>query len=182
MKAKFCSRKCQNTYISRNRSLTEEHKKKIGTANSSPRVLKGCLVCNKKFEVKPSGINRKFCGWICAGVAKRGANSSNWKGGLSKQDGYRSFMCARRRVKKIANGGSHTLAEWETRKAQYNWTCPCCHRSEPEIKLTEDHIVPTVKGGSDNIENIQPLCGSCNSRKHTKTVKYEYELVEVNQN
>ena len=54
----------------------------------------------------------------------------------------------------------------------YNWTCPCCKKQEPEIKLTEDHIIPLKKGGSDNIENIQPLCGNCNSKKHLTIKKY----------
>lgn len=78
-----------------------------------------------------------------------------------------------RRVKRLGNGGSHTLGEWETLKAQYNFTCPNCHRKEPEVKLTRDHIIPLSKGGSDNIENIQPLCGRCNCSKHTEIIKYE---------
>lgn len=72
------------------------------------------------------------------------------------------------KVRRKGNGGSHTLGEWETLKARYNWTCPGCGKHEPEIKLTEDHIIPISLGGSNNIENIQPLCRSCNSRKHTK--------------
>ncbi len=99
-----------------------------------------------------------------------------WKGGISlgsKRKAYMSFYGQRRRLKKKGNGGCHSIVEWETLKAQYNWTCPCCHKQEPEIKLTEDHIVPSSKGGSDNIENIQPLCRSCNSKKHAKEIKYQ---------
>lgn len=70
------------------------------------------------------------------------------------------------------NGGSHSIKEWETLKAQYNWTCPNCNKQEPNIKLTRDHIIAVSRGGSDNIENIQPLCVSCNSRKSTNNIRY----------
>ena len=64
---------------------------------------------------------------------------------------------------------------WNTgiKGIHHNWTCPCCYKSEPKIKLAEDHIIPVSKGGSNNIENIQPLCKSCNSKKYNKTIKYE---------
>ncbi len=77
------------------------------------------------------------------------------------------------RNKRIAeNGGFHSNGDWETLKAQFNWTCPGCKKKEPEIKLTKDHIIPLLRGGSDNIENIQPLCRSCNCKKHTNIIQF----------
>lgn len=94
----------------------------------------------------------------------RGEKNHRWKGG-SENARHHSRL---RKARKLANGGSHTLGEWENLKAQYNWTCQMCLRSEPKIKLTKDHIIPLIKGGSDNIENIQPFCKRCNSLKGTK--------------
>lgn len=77
------------------------------------------------------------------------------------------------RNKRIAdNGGTHSKYDWEGLKEKYNHTCPSCKKKEPEIKLTRDHIVALLNGGDNSIKNIQPLCQSCNTRKHTKTIRY----------
>jgi len=104
---------------------------------------------------------------------KTGTESNNWKGGISigeNRKDYIRFKCLERVARKKNAPGFHSLEQWNVLKAQYNWTCLHCKRSEPEIKLTEDHIIPLIKGGSNNIENIQPLCKSCNSRKGSKLV------------
>jgi len=102
----------------------------------------------------------------------KGPKGSNWRGGIWTPQ-RKLFLDRRRKARKRGAAGSHTQGEWELLKKQYGYTCPACGRSEPEIKLTEDHIIPLDKGGLDYIENIQPLCRSCNSIKSTKVVKYE---------
>ena len=102
-------------------------------------------------------------------IAQLGIKSKRWKGGYENK----LMLNRKSRIVKRGNGGNHSLGDWEILKAQYNWTCPACKRIEPEIKLSEDHIVSLNKGGSDNIENIQPLCKSCNSKKSTKIIKYD---------
>lgn len=75
-----------------------------------------------------------------------------------------------RRSRKISNGGSISDKEWVSIKIKYGNICLCCGRND--VKLTMDHIVPLSKGGLHSPDNIQPLCGRCNSRKHNKTIDY----------
>lgn len=89
---------------------------------------------------------------------------------------YRDHECARtthktnrRRLKKTANGGSHTLQEWRELCARYNHRCLCCGQDRP---LTRDHVIPVDCGGTDDITNIQPLCRPCNSAKGNRTIDY----------
>jgi 5-methylcytosine-specific restriction endonuclease McrA len=77
-----------------------------------------------------------------------------------------------RRVRKLLAPGSHSEQEWQLIKQYYGYRCLCCGKVEPEIQLTRDHIVPLGAGGSDVIENIQPLCARCNSKKSTKVIDY----------
>lgn len=69
-------------------------------------------------------------------------------------------------------GGSFSAQEWRNLKVLCNHACLCCGKSEPEIKLTLDHVIPLSRGGSNTIDNIQPLCLTCNLKKGTKSTDY----------
>lgn len=81
----------------------------------------------------------------------------------------------RRRALIRANGGSYTYAEWDQLCAQYDHRCLCCGEQKP---LTPDHIVPVTKGGTSDIDNIQPLCMDCNRSKRAKIIDYRREVRE----
>lgn len=84
--------------------------------------------------------------------------------------------CANRRARIIGNGGFHSVEEWKDLCNTWDNRCICCGRSEP---LTEDHIIPLSKGGTDDIDNIQPLCRSCNSRKNDQFIDYRNPFVAM---
>jgi 5-methylcytosine-specific restriction endonuclease McrA len=65
--------------------------------------------------------------------------------------------------------GTHTADEWNAKCEQYGMMCASCRENKP---LTRDHIVPISKGGGNSIDNIQPLCRACNTRKKDKTIHY----------
>lgn len=76
------------------------------------------------------------------------------------------------KIKREKCDGKFTVKEWIEKKKEYNFTCPACGKKEPDIKLSVDHINPLILGGTNYIENIQPLCIPCNSRKNGKYIKY----------
>ena len=77
--------------------------------------------------------------------------------------------------RKIKNGGCHTALQWRIKLASFS-ACPRCNRSWEDIhqrpdrrykyRWTKDHIKPLLHGGTDNIDNIQPLCYQCNFQKN----------------
>ena len=75
----------------------------------------------------------------------------------------------RRRARWAGTGGSWTWDEWQALCAQYGNRCLCCGSRG---QLTVDHVIPLQRGGSNDLSNLQPLCGACNDRKGTRTTDY----------
>lgn len=75
----------------------------------------------------------------------------------------------RYRTSKTGAGGSFTALEWKNLCNAYGNRCLCCGKKR---KLTADHVIPVSKGGTSNIDNIQPLCKPCNSGKRDGTLDF----------
>ena len=136
--------------------------------------------CGTKFDIKWGEFNDgrgKFCNKDCYQknvklVAASGEKHGLWKGGVTFQQGYPCRYTKAYKERRLAAEGSFTKEEWLALKIKYQFICLCCKKREPEIVLTVDHIIPLSMNGKNSIENIQPLCQSCNARKYNKTINY----------
>jgi len=81
----------------------------------------------------------------------------------------RAVITSRRRSLQASAEGSFSDLEWLDLCKKYGNKCLCCGEVK---KLTVDHVIPLILGGANSIENIQPLCKSCNSKKGGKEIDY----------
>ena len=58
-------------------------------------------------------------------------------------------------------------ADWEQILEKYQHRCLVCSRSEPEVRFQQDHKIPRMRGGGNELSNWQPLCDECNNFKST---------------
>lgn len=75
----------------------------------------------------------------------------------------------RRRAAATGASGSHTVEEWLNLLAMFNSRCVACGSADDIVR---DHIVPLSLQGADSIDNLQPLCRSCNTRKGQRSIDY----------
>lgn len=162
---------------------SEETKIKIGNSNRK-QISFNCDNCGNVSFIKPSHFQRKkrhFCSMSCYSdfrknklhFTEQNAYKGVRKANETKQVYHRrycknnpeniSHLKARRYARERNAEGSHTLLEWKNLKSKYLNKCVYCNKEKP---LTKDHIIPLSKGGTDYIDNIQPLCRNCNSKKH----------------
>lgn len=70
--------------------------------------------------------------------------------------------------KRRAAVGSFTGDELKAKFEEHGNKCVHCGTTEKRLEV--DHITPLKKGGTNYIENIQPLCKSCNSSKGARFI------------
>ncbi len=65
--------------------------------------------------------------------------------------------------------GSHNAEQFIILCNEFEWKCFYCGCDLDMVSVTEDHMIPLSRGGSDDLFNIVPACSYCNGSKHDKT-------------
>jgi uncharacterized protein YdaU (DUF1376 family) len=70
--------------------------------------------------------------------------------------------------------GTHTDQEWAVMESVFGGCVKCGVRNNDVIggHCNKDHVISLRDGGSDAIENLQPLCKQCNSSKGASNIDY----------
>ena len=76
----------------------------------------------------------------------------------------------RDRMREAKLKGDHTDIEWADMLEFFDYTCVRCLCFEEGV--VKDHIIPIYQGGSNGLDNIQPLCRKCNSSKASESIDW----------
>ena len=66
--------------------------------------------------------------------------------------------------------GTHTATQWSRLAKKYKGYCVRCLKISSKIE--KDHIVPIYQGGSNSIDNLQPICKRCNCQKGPENINW----------
>lgn len=89
--------------------------------------------------------------------------------GYERGNAYDMRRAARYRTERAARmtiareKGTHTREQWVEVKREFPGVCVRCFKWAGRVE--KDHIIPIYDGGSDGIDNLQPLCNRCNVQK-----------------
>lgn len=82
-------------------------------------------------------------------------------------------------IKCVACGleGAYFLKEKHGKDKNFHLNLYAVHSTGKEVMFTKDHILPLSKGGKDCMDNLQPMCSICNTKKGNKTEKGKFVFV-----
>ena len=57
--------------------------------------------------------------------------------------------------------------------------CAKCGKSTPKDKQTIDHFIPKYHGGTDDMDNLIPMCKKCNKAKGSRIISIDELAIRV---
>lgn len=150
-------------FIQYGRDTYDPEQNRIYKAANSERIAKQKKIYNERTKEQQQEYRRKRY-LVIKDQAKE--YHAKW----SKENKERASLHASIHAHlKRANGGTFTTKQWEKLVAYYCADGKCLRCGEIS-KQTIDHVIPLSKGGTNYIDNIQPLCKSCNSHKNNRII------------
>lgn len=128
------------------------------------------LVHAKKLVQTEDGWINPFAEKIITDQQRRkdGRAEAGRKGGRAKWGEDSGKKTRHQRIREAREKGTHTPEEWDALLQACQARCVKCWSSG----VVKDHIIPVAKGGSDSIDNLQPLCATCNGAKGNEQKDY----------
>ncbi len=121
----------------------------------------------KEYYLKhKDSIKKRVLEWGRLNKEKRKIAKDKWR---AKNKERTNFLTKRYQYKRKNAEGSITWQEWKAIVS--GQTCAYCNKF-PATSV--DHVVPLSRGGTNNKDNLLPVCISCNSKKGSKTL-FEYD-------
>lgn len=163
-------------YYSKGKPLPGDIKQLCRIARALDKIEQEAVatVASEFFPLASDGLrhnvraDREIAGWNqrisqANSAGHKGAESRWGTGNKQEQRQTRAQrLTAARRL------GTHTETEWRALVAVCGNKCLRCQTAAADLEggsICKDHIVPIYQGGSDAIENLQPMCRQCNTAK-----------------
>lgn len=127
------------------------------------------LIKKEYLKINDNIVNIKFLDEQLSGLEESSSSAS--KSANSKWNNENGPLNNKKRHERLSDArkvASHTKDEWNE-MVDYFQECVKCGNTN---KIVKDHIIPIYQGGSDGIENLQPLCSKCNSSKGPDTTDH----------
>lgn len=61
---------------------------------------------------------------------------------------------------------THKPSEWWAKVRSLPKICRYCDTALNQFNMVKDHMIAVEAGGSDGLDNVQPICWECNMEKH----------------
>ncbi len=152
----------------RNKKWKEDNpewgKKYYQENKDKPEFKEKAKARNKKWREDNPDCNKK---WSKEHPVEKKAHNKKWNKEHPEEIKASNH---KRRARIKGNGGSYTLKEIKNLRKETKGICKGWKRKPHYVgdeNLEIEHIIPLIKGGTNNIENIQLMCKSCNCSKGT---------------
>lgn len=175
----YCTEECGKrasavAWAVKYRERHNAHRMKYAKAHRPESLLRGAAYRKKNYEelkekaVVYYAVHRGEIAKKCA--AKYAAcpkafyiKQKKWRD--SHPDSERARK-QRRRAREYGAAGGFAAGDLDRLRVVFGTACLRCRSV---ASLTVDHVVPLALGGSNNPDNLQPLCRSCNSKKGARS-------------